>query len=64
MALVAAAISLLLGGCDAGYAPIGPPGATDPGMMGCQVAAAPGATVREGTRWHRTSRWRVCRSPR
>jgi hypothetical protein len=38
----------VLAGCDAGFAPVGPPGATDPGMLGCQVAAVPGATVREG----------------
>lgn len=48
LALGAAAIVLLLGGCDAGFAPVGPPGATDLGFLGCQVAAAPGATVREG----------------
>jgi hypothetical protein len=39
---------LALGGCDAGFAPVGPPGATDAGMAGCQIGALPGATVRDG----------------
>jgi hypothetical protein len=47
-ALGTAAFTLVLVGCDAGFAPIGAPGATDHGMMGCQVAPAPGASVREG----------------
>jgi hypothetical protein len=35
-------------GCDGGFAPVGPAGATDAGFLGCQIAAAPGATVRDG----------------
>lgn len=40
--------AILVAGCGGGFAPIGPPGATDPGMAGCQIAPAPGSTVREG----------------
>jgi hypothetical protein len=39
---------LALAACAGGFAPQGSPGATDTGFMGCQVAAQPGATVREG----------------
>ena len=35
-------------GCAGGYAPVGPPGATDVGFLGCQVGPQPGATVRTG----------------
>lgn len=44
----AVAAVVFLAGCDAGFAPVGPPVATDAGFLGCQVAAAPSATVREG----------------
>lgn len=43
-----ATLALVLAGCGAGFAPVGPPGATDQGSLGCQVAPQPGATVREG----------------
>jgi hypothetical protein len=45
-ALVAAVIALA--GCDARFAPVGPPGATDAGFLGCQIGPQPGASVREG----------------
>lgn len=40
--------AVVLAGCSAGFAPQGPPGATDAGFLGCQIGPQPGATVREG----------------
>ena len=38
----------LAAGCAEGFAPVGPPAATDFGAMGCQIGPQPGATVRAG----------------
>ena len=47
-ALIAIGLSIVLAGCLGGYAPVGPPAATDLGFLGCQVGPQPGAPVREG----------------
>jgi hypothetical protein len=46
--LVLSGIALAVTACGPGFAPVGPPAATDFGAMGCQIAPLPGATVREG----------------
>lgn len=48
VALAATLIGVALAGCAGGFAPQGPPGATDIGALGCQVAQVPGTLVREG----------------
>lgn len=46
--LAALVAVIVVAGCGGGFAPVGPAGATDAGFLGCQIAAVPGATVRDG----------------
>ena len=46
MAIRIVSLVLIVSGC--GFGPIGPPGATDAGFLGCQIAAPPGVEVRDG----------------
>lgn len=42
------ALAALATACGGGFAPLGPPAATDIGFLGCQVATPPDAIVRTG----------------
>lgn len=39
---------LVVAACGGGFAPVGPPAATDIGALGCEVGPLPGATIRTG----------------